>query len=172
MTLTEMLAKQDKLAAAHLKAQIDHESIFVTEKARHDKRMAALTQKAEPFRAIQERAKSELDSFNQTTFGEMAINTEYREWTMTVYRANSKREWYDSLGWYRVMGGDESWWTLDIGFRNHATGKHFSSQTKFGPGRLAGRPTSYHEEGRGFMDHFWKVKEAFAEAGVVLIEGE
>lgn len=35
MTLTEMLAKQDKLAAALLKARIETESLFAAEKARH-----------------------------------------------------------------------------------------------------------------------------------------
>ena len=171
MTLTEMLAQKELVSSNYQKAQIDHESIFAAEKARHDKQMAALTQKAEPFRAIQERAKSELDSFSQTIFGEMVIDPKYREWQMTVYRANSNQKWFDSLGWYRVMGGDQCWWTLDIQFRRH-DGKYVSSQTKFGPGRLAGMPTSYHEEGKGFMEHLWKVKEAFAEAGVVLIEAE
>lgn len=175
MTITEMLAKRDKLSAAHLKAQIDTESIFAAEKERHDKQMVKLNQKAEPFRAIQEAAKSELDSFNQTAFGEMVIDTRYKEWQMTVYRAGSNREWFDSLGWYRVMSSDnQCWWTLDIRFSRsdeNYNERHIGSQTKFGPGRLAGMPTSYYEEGRGFMEHFWKVKEAFAEAGVVLIEG-
>lgn len=176
MTLTEMLAKRDKLYTDYLKARNETESLFTKEKARHDRAMAKLNQAAEPFRAIQEAAKSELDSFNQTTFGEMVIDTKYKEWQMTVYRANSKREWYDSLGWYRVMSNEnQSWWTLDIQFSRsdeNYNKRHIGSQTKFGPGRLVGMPTSYYEEGRGFMEHLWKVKEAFAEAGIVLIEGE
>lgn len=172
MTLTEMLAKRDKLYTDYLKARNETESLFTKEKARHDRAMAKLNQAAEPLRAIQERAESEFDSFNQTTFGEMVIDTSRKEWQMTVYRANSNREWFDSLGWYRVMSDDlRCWWTLDIQFHRHDE-KYVSSQTKFGPARLSGMPTSYHEEGRGFMDHFGKVKEAFAKVGVVLIDQE
>lgn len=172
MTLTEMLAKRDKLNADYVTARIETESIFAAEKARHDKRMAALRIKAVPFVESEVEAKAALDIFNGTTFGEMVIDRTYKEWSAHVYRANTGREWYNNLAWYRVMSdGTDCWWTLDIKYNSIRKSTH--SRTKLGPGRfpLDLMPTSYREEGKGFMDHFEKVRELIAEAGIVLIEG-
>jgi len=172
MTLTEMLAQKKRLIEENYKAGVDLESIFAKERARHDEEMARLTEIAEPLFGAQERAKLHLEEFNKIPFGEMVIDTSHPEWQMHVYRAGKPREWYSSLGWYRVMSNDtECWWTLDIQFQQW-DGHYFSSQTKFGTGRLANMPASYREEGRGFMDHLPKVREAFAAAGVVLIDSE
>jgi len=176
MTLTEMLAQKKRLIEENYKAGVDLESIFVEERVRHDKEMARLTKIAGPLFGAQEKAKLNLEEFNEILFGEMVIDTSHPEWRMTVYRAGSGREWYSSLGWYRVMSnGNDCWWTLDIRFsktdKNYKE-SHIYSQHKFGPGRLPNMPTSYREEGRGFMDHLPKVREAFAAAGVVLIDSE
>lgn len=171
MTLTEMLAKRDKLNTDYVTAKADHESIFEREKARHDKRMAALRIKAIPAVEKEVEAKAALDLFNGTTFGEMVIDRTYKEWSAHVYRANTGREWYHNLAWFRVMSdGTDCWWTLDI--RYDSIRKLTSSRTKLGPGRLPLdlMPTSYREEGKGFMDHFEKVRELIAAAGIVLIE--
>lgn len=171
MTLTEMLAKRDKLNADWVTTSSDVESIFVAENIRHNKEMAKLRQKSIPFVEKQESAKAALDLFNGTTFGEMIIDRTYKEWSAHVYRANTAREWYHDLAWYRVMpDGTDSWWTLDI--RYDPIRKSTHSRTKLGPGRLPSdlMPTSYREEGKGFMDHFEKVRELIAAAGIVLIE--
>lgn len=172
MILTEMLAQKKRLMEENYKAQSDTESIFAKERARHDEEMARLTKIAEPFFEAQEKAKSDLEEFDKIQFGEMVIDTSHPEWQMHVYRAGRPHEWYSSLGWYRVMSNmNDCWWTLDIQFRKW-DGSYVSSQTKFGHGRLPNMPTSYREEGRGFMDHLPKVREAFAAAGVILIDSK